>query len=412
MKQFLSKRGCNYVKDMPPLMEAHFSIVDKLYHPKLRTDGYINMGTAETHLIDKEICALVNKVQSRLEIKSEHIHYDFSYGTYDIRSAISEYWQKLIFKDDSIKRIKPENIIITTGCSGALEMLSIMLGDPNDVFLIPTPFYSGFCDDINGRALLDPVGVHAGTHLSIDAFEKALNEQKEKGRTVRCVLLSSPNNPAGTVYSAQELKNLIDFCIINNLDIISDELYAQTIHDPSAVFVSVLELVPEFYLHRVHVTGSFSKDFALSGFRTGFIISYNTDMIKGLQVLSYYSSVSNHTQSLLAALLRNPELPDVLSNGRKLLRRNFIEMTESLASIGVETMPAQGGIFLFSNFAKYMEDYDYQSEFILWEKLFYEKKINITPGQLFRSKEPGWFRICSAHPVAEVDEACRRFKTL
>ena len=63
-----------------------------------------------------------------------------------------------------------------------------MLGDSGDVFLIPTPYYSGFTDDINERAGIIPVGVHCGIDLSKSAFEAALEEQTKKGKTVRAVL--------------------------------------------------------------------------------------------------------------------------------------------------------------------------------------------------------------------------------
>lgn len=88
-------------------------------------------------------------------------------------------------------------------------MLAIVLGDPGDVFLIPAPYYSSFEDDINTRALVEPVPVHCGPGLDTEAFEKVLNQQKQNGKNVKAVLLSSPNNPVGTVYSKECLKGLI-----------------------------------------------------------------------------------------------------------------------------------------------------------------------------------------------------------
>ena len=239
-----------------------------------------------------------------------------------------------------------------------------------------------------------------------------MEEQKKKGKTVKAVLFSSPNNPVGTIYSAEAIKNLISFCMDNNLDLISDEIYAQTIHDSSANWVSTLSLVPDEYRHHVHITSSFAKDFALSGFRCGFVISYNTNMLKGMQGLSYFSAVSTHTQALLTEILNAPETADLIKKNREQLHSGYELMKKSLNDMGIETLPAQGGIFIFANFGKYMNKLEFSEEFVLWQKIFGELKINISPGQLFKAPNPGWFRICYAHDPKIVAEACRRLETL
>jgi|LGOV01.1.fsa_nt_gb 1-aminocyclopropane-1-carboxylate synthase len=412
MKKFLSDRGKSLVKDMPPLMHAHFSTVDKLYDPEHNSDGYINMGTAETHLVNDEVTDIIMKIQRDMTVKPSYIHYDYSYGIPEFRTAIAEYWQNLIFENNTERLIKAENIVVGCGCSIALEMLATMLGDPGDAILIPAPYYTGFEDDIYARAGLLPIPVQCGPKLNKSSFQEVIEEQKKKNIRVRAVLLSSPNNPVGTVYKPEELQNVIDFCMENNLDIISDEIYAQTIHDPNTKWVSMYSLVPDEYLDRVHVTSSFSKDFSLSGFRTGFVISFNKDMLKGMHVLSYYSNVSNHTQAVLTDLLKSPELPGIIQTSKEQLSNNQKMMSSMLKEIGIHSEPAQGGIFLFANFGKFMKEKSFEEEFVLWERIFGELRINISPGQIFKAEEPGWFRVCYAHPTPVIEEACRRLRTL
>jgi 1-aminocyclopropane-1-carboxylate synthase len=412
MKQFLSERGKALVKDMSPLMHADFSTRDKLYDPETNPDGYINMGTAETHLINREVIELLSKIQNRMELLPKHIHYDFFHGSIEFRDAIANYWQSLIFGKNSDRKLTRENISVGTGCSLALEKLAVMLGDPGDVFLIPTPYYSGFEDDINHRAGIIPKGVHCGTDLPKAAFEAAFGEQTKQGRKVRAVLFSSPNNPVGTVYQPEAIQNLISFCMQHDIDLIADEIYGQTIHDPAAEWVSALRLVPDEYLHRVHVTSSFAKDFALSGLRTGFVISFNSDMMKGMTGLSYFSAVSTHTQAVLTELLKAPETPAIVQRNKEQLRAGYELMKKSLNDMGIETLPAQGGIFIFADFSDFMEKEEFSEEFVLWEKIFGELKVNISPGQLFDAPRPGWFRICYAQNPAIVAEACNRLRRL
>ncbi len=411
MKELLSTRGQSLSRDMPALQQAHFAIQENLYDPKARPKGYINMGTAETHLIDDEVIAFLNRVQNNLEMKPHHLHYDYFHGSREFRTAIAAYWEKLIFPDGR-QKLSCENIAIGTGCTLALEYLAVMLADPDDVFLIPSPYYSSFEDDIQARALVEPVAVPCGADLSRSAFKTVLEEQKQAGKKVRAVLFASPNNPVGTVYDPEALDTLLSFCMDHDLDLIADEIYAQTIHDPQVKWVSIMSRVPDEYRHRVHVTTSFAKDFALSGFRTGFVISFNPDLLKGVHGLAYFSAVSTHTQALLTELLKTPGLEKLVETNQKQLRKSYELMAESLQNMDIPTLPAQGGIFVMANLGAFMHKPEFAEEFVLWEKIYQELKINITPGQLFKTNEPGWFRVCYAHPHRVVEEACRRIKTL
>jgi len=412
MKESLSARGKALVRDMSPLMHAHYSIEHLKYDCDIRPDGYINMGTAETHLINDEVIELLNTVTDRLELNPNHLHYDYFYGSVEFRTAIAKHWQHLIFGQDSKRQITYENISIGSGCSLALEMLATMLGDHGDAVLVPAPYYSGFTDDFTDRAGVKLIPVYCGPELNKDAFEKAYREYEDKENKIVGVLFSSPNNPVGTVYKAEEIQHIISFCMEHKLEIISDEIYAETIHDPAAAHVSTLSLIPDEYLEHTHVTSSFAKDFALSGFRTGFAISFNTDLLTGMHNLAYYSGVSTHTQALLTQLLSAPELPALLSENRKELHIAYQKICKALQDIDVEVSPAQGGIFVFADFGAYMEEQTFEAEFALWEKIYKELRVSISPGKVFAADKPGWFRVCYAHAPSVVDEACRRLRSL
>jgi len=412
MKQYLSNRGKEHVRDMTPLMYAHYSTAEILYDPEVRADGYINMGTAETHLINNEVIELLSKVQNRMTLLPKHIHYDYFYGSNEFREAIANHWQNLIFGKSSDREIAAKNIVIGSGCSLALEMLATMLGDPGDVLLVPAPYYSGFEDDFTERAKVDLVPVYCGPELTKSVFEDIYQKQKKNGKKVIGVLYSSPNNPVGTVYKPEHMQNVISFCMEHDLEIISDEIYAETIHDSEAKWCSTLSLVPDEYLHRVHVTSSFAKDFALSGIRTGFAISFNADLLAGMHNLSYYSGVSTHTQLLLTELLKAPELAELLQHNRIELHKGYVKMVNALKEIGVTAFPAQGGIFIFADFSEFIEENTFEAEMKLWEKIFGDLKVSISPGRIFSADKPGWFRICYALNPATVDEACRRLRIL
>jgi len=411
MKQLLSKRGQANVKELPFLMHAHFSALGDMFSEK-NPDGHINLGTAENRLIDQIMIDLLGKVHTRLKLTGENIHYNLFHGAEYFRKAIADYWQKVWLGPDNQRKIDGKNIVVTCGCSEALEMLAYGLCNPGEAILIPRPYYSGFVHDIQSRAGVIPVGVKCGTEMSVEAFEKALDEQKKKGLTVRAVLFSSPNNPLGHVYSEQAIKNVISFCMANNLDIISDEIYAQTIYDPNVTWVSTLKLVPEEYKHRVHVTGGFAKDFTLSGFRVGFFHSYNSALVNCGQEISYFSCVSSHTQALLAELMRAPELPEVIKTSKAELYKAHNYVIAMLGRHGIKATPGQAGIFILVDMRRYMKGDSPEAEIDLWRHLYEQYKINMSPGALFEAEDYGIFRICFAHPTNMMEELDKRFERL
>lgn len=412
MLEYLSERGKKWVRTLPPLVKAHFDNFYNMYDKDTNPGGLINMGTAESHLVNREVCDLLRKAADRMDLTGYNLHYNKFEGSDEFRSAIAAHWQKVIFGADSDVVLTKDNVATCAGCTVALETLATLLAEPGDVFLIPAPYYSSFVDDINERAGVIAVDVPCDETLDRNAFEAAYERVTAGGRRVRAVLFSSPNNPIGIVYKEDAVRHVIDYAMAHDLEIISDEIYAQTVFDPEAHYVSTLKLVPAGYRHRVHVTSSFAKDFVLSGLRTGMCFSFNPAIIQGFGSITYYSCVSSHTQSLLRALLQSPELEGVMDLSRQRLKTAYEIMTKGLADIGVPTMKAQAGIFIMVDFSAYMDKQEFAEEHVLWQKIYNDLMINVSPGQLFGCDRPGWFRMCYAFEEDTVKEACRRLATL
>ncbi|XVG95640.1 aminotransferase class I/II-fold pyridoxal phosphate-dependent enzyme [Eubacteriales bacterium KG127] len=411
MLEFLSKRGKSNVRPLPALVKAHFDALEDIYDKDTNPNGYINFGTAETKLVDEEAIALLEKVSRDMDLKPWNLHYNRFHGNDEFRSAIAQYWSKIIYPDSS-RNISKDQIATTCGCTEALEMLAFLLADRGDIVLVPAPYYSSFVDDIGDRAGVKVVGVDCTANLEYNKFKNAFAEVEKTGGKVRAILFSSPNNPTGIVYKEKAIKNLIQFAIDKNIDVISDEIYAETVFGEGSKYVSTLRLAPEEYLHRIHVTSSFAKDFALSGFRTGFCISHNPNIIKGMETISYFSSVSSYTQAILTSLLESDELEKFMCLSRTRLKESCIAIRKGLRSIGVETENAEAGIFVWADFSQFLDENSFSSEYKLWEKIYNDLKINISPGQLFGANRPGYFRLCYANSLAEVTEACVRLSRL
>lgn len=144
--------------------------------------------------------------------------------------------------------------------------------------------------------------------------------------------------------------------------------------------------------------------------RNAFEAAYERVTAEGRRVRAVL--FSSHTQSLLRALLQSPELEGVMDLSRQRLKTAYEIMTKGLADIGVPTMKAQAGIFIMADFSAYMDKQEFAEEHVLWQKIYNDLMINVSPGQLFGCDRPGWFRMCYAFEEDTVKEACRRLATL
>jgi aspartate aminotransferase len=174
-------------------------------------------------------------------------------------------------------KLENKNIVIATGGSEAISFAFNAVADPGDEIIIPEPFYTNY----NGYASLCnvkivPVTTRAenGFHLpDIKEFEKKISAR------TRAVLLCSPNNPTGTVYSVNELKTIGEFAKKHDLYLIADEVYKEFTYDGKIHF-SVLQLAG--LEDRVIVVDSISKRYSACGARIGAVISRNEEVMKGI----------------------------------------------------------------------------------------------------------------------------------
>ncbi|KAK6155808.1 hypothetical protein DH2020_010056 [Rehmannia glutinosa] len=228
----------------------------------------------------------------------------------------------------------PSRVVLTSGATPALEILSFCLADQGNAFLVPAPYYPG-CDNFT---------------LSITALEQTFNQAKKRGHKVRGILISNPSNPVGNLLNRDTLYDLLDFARERNIHIISDEIFAGSTYG-NEEFVSMSEIVDseDADKDRVHIIYGLSKDLSIPGFRVGVIYSYNENVLAASRKLTRFSSVSSLTQQILVSMLSDKRL---------------------------------------------ISPYNEKGELDLWDKLLNIGKINVTPGSACHCIEPGWFRFC------------------
>ncbi len=201
----------------------------------------------------------------------EVLSYGPAQGFLELRQAIADY-----FVDYNIP-LTAENVIITVGGSEAIHFSFSVVADPGEEVIIPEPFYTNY----NGYAACANVRIVPLTLHVEDGFRLPASEEIEAkiSPKTRAILLCSPNNPTGTVYTEEELDRVIDLAVKHELFLISDEVYKEFVYD-GAKHKSLLEY--EDIKDRVIVVDSISKRFSCCGARVGAVITRNADVYQAV----------------------------------------------------------------------------------------------------------------------------------
>jgi len=203
--------------------------------------------------------------------QEEVLSYGPAQGFEELRQAIADYFQNYRIP------LTPENIIITIGGSEAIHFSFSAIADPGQEIIIPEPFYTNY----NGYATFADVKIVPLTLRVEDGFRLPSKEEIEARITpqTRAILLCSPNNPTGTVYTAEEIERVISVAEKHDLFLIGDEVYKEFVYE-GGTHRSILEY--EEVKDRVIVVDSISKRFSCCGARIGAVVTRNEEVYQAV----------------------------------------------------------------------------------------------------------------------------------
>ena len=237
----------------------------------------------------------------------------------------------------------------------------------------------------------------------------AVTRARAGGTTVRALALTSPHNPLGRVYPADELAALAKVCGELDLDLVIDEIYANSVFG-DAGFASALGLPGEL---RIHTVWGFAKDFGLPGFKVGVLHTRDGSVRAAARELAYFAPVSTDTQLLLSELLDDGAwVADFLRTYRGRLAASYAAATRRLVAAGIRYAPAQAGLSVWVDLRPWLRSRSFGAEQALWRCLMERGRVSMTPGRVFHSPEPGWFRLCHALDPAHVRTGIDRVRAV
>jgi aminotransferase len=325
-------------------------------------------------------------------LESRRTHYTSNYGTIELRRALAHHLERLY----GVKYDPTEEILITVGASEALDMAVRATLDPGDEVILHEPSYVSYRPAVIFAGGV-PVGVN--TTLAEDfAIDPAKIEAAITPKT-KAILLNYPCNPTGAVLPADVQDEIARIAVRHDLLVYSDEIYDRLVY--GGYQMRSMAALPGMR-RRTILMGGFSKAYAMTGWRIGYICA-PSEILEGILKVHQYMIMSAATVAQDAALeaLKTGE-PDVARMLGHYDRRRRI-IVDGMNEIGLTTFEPLGAFYAFPQITSTGLTSDQFAE-----QLIREESVAVVPGTAFGAAGEGHVRCCYATSEAEIKEALVR----
>lgn len=379
----VKNRVANHVQSLQP------SGIRRFFDLAANMEGVISLGVGEPDFVTswgvREACIA--------SLHNGHTSYTANAGLMELRKEISRYLTQEFDVDYS-----PESdIIVTVGASQALDLSIRAIVDPGDEVIVIEPSfvsYAPLIELVGGTAVR--VGADAENGFRIDFYEL---EEAITPRT-KAILLCFPNNPTGTMLTRDELLQVGELVEKHDLLVLSDEIYAELSFDEKFTSFPTLPNMKD----RTILISGFSKGFAMTGWRLGFVAG-PTDIVEAMLKIHQYAMMCASTMAQYGAI-------EALKNGRqdieamkKSYRRRRNYFVASLNEIGLPCHNPGGAFYAFPSVK--LTGLNSQ-EFA--ERLLIEEKVAVVPGDVFGESGEGYVRCSYASSLEQLQEAIKRME--
>jgi aspartate aminotransferase len=296
--------------------------------------------------------------------------------------------------------ITADQIVVTAGTKQALFNACFSLFGSGDEVLVPTPGWTSYYEML-ALARATPIAVRGARERQLKMTPNDL-AHAATSRT-RGLILNSPCNPTGAVYSREELRDIVAFAAERDWWILSDEIYRAIAYDGDAP--SLLSVSSS--MDRLVVVDGVAKSFAMTGWRIGWSIAPRT-LSRSMAALQSHTTSNAATISQYAALaaLSNPTAAaGAISSMVAEFRRRRDAALDVLRQASVEVIEPRGAFYLYIRIADSTAD-DPEPGTTFARRLLEEYDVAVVPGAAFRS--PEWIRVSYAAPAEQVMEGVRR----
>lgn len=322
-----------------------------------------------------------------------HTHYTSNAGIIELRRALSKHLEERY----GVHYNPETEIVITVGGSEALNLAAIALINPGDEVIIPTPCFVSYQASVimaGGVAVEVPCKIENNFDFDPDQIRAAITP-RTKG-----ILIGFPNNPTGAVSSRENLLEIAKIAEEHDLIVLSDEIYDRLVYGVEHVCYPALPGTHD----RTLLLGGFSKDYAMTGWRIGYVAGPAT-LISGLLRVHQFMVMSAPTVAQYASL-------EALASGEPYVQKMVAEydrrrklLVSGLNQIGLATFEPKGAFYAFPKV-----DVTGLDDETFCNRLLQEEHVAIIPGNSFGAGGEGFARACYATGYNQLEEALERIE--
>lgn len=373
-----------------PSLAAHIpsvpgSGIRRIYEIAAELDGVISLGVGEPDVpIAPHIAAAATAAWHR-----DDTNYNPNGGMLPLRRAIVD---KLAAENGIAAEV--EQVWVTIGGTQALHLAMQLTLAAGDQVLVPDPGYTTFT--MNARILdADPVAYsltpERGFLPSVDELEALVSPR------TRMIIVNSPSNPLGAVFPREVLDELLAFARRHDLWILSDEVYERFTWGEPHVSLAALEAESGDGVARVFSVFSFSKTYAMTGIRVGYLVTPPglSATMRSMQEASI-SCVAMPDQFAALAAIQGEQ--SHVGAAAAHYRANYVAASAALTARGIHYLAPTGAFYLWVD-VSYASDGDVAA----WaEQFLLHERVAVAPGSAFGRSGEGWIRLCLAATVSDL----------
>ena len=326
-------------------------------------------------------------------LESGKTYYTSNAGTLELRKEISNYMNRRF----DLHYDPAKEVVVTVGGSEAIDVAMRTILQPGDEVIIPTPCfvcYEPLCKMTGAVPVIVETRNEDKFKLTPELLESAITDK------TKMLVLAYPNNPTGAIMDAEDLEKIAQILREKQIIVLSDEIYAELTYGRRHVSIASL---PEMWERTVVVSG-FSKAYAMTGWRLGYICA-PTPLAKQMLKIHQYAIMCAPTTAQLAAITALRDCDDEVAAMTAEYDRRRRLIYNGLRDIGVESFEPEGAFYIYPNIGKFGLS---SEEFC--ERLLYEHKCAIVPGIAFGAAGEGFARISYAYSVKHINQALERME--
>nr|WP_305792086.1 pyridoxal phosphate-dependent aminotransferase [Sporosarcina sp. Te-1] len=294
-------------------------------------------------------------------------------------------------------------IMVGVGAKHVLYTLFQVILNPGDEVIIPVPYWVSYPEQVKlagGNPIFVESGAEAHFKVTAEQIRAAITDN------TKAVIINSPGNPTGMIYSKEELEQIAEVCKEKDIWIISDEIYEKLIYG-EAKHTSIAQL-SEDAKQRTLIINGVSKSHSMTGWRIGYIAG-DKEVVAAMTNLASHSTSNPTTTSQYATIEAYNGPQDAVEEMRRDFESRLEKVYPQLAAIpGFNIVKPQGAFYLLPEVSEAVEKTGFSNVDEFASALLTEAKVAVIPGSGFGS--PDTIRLSYATSIDSIEEAIKRMR--